>query len=151
MRVIDAVLGHFKRTRRDDPLFGVMSYMGDRLKYWEGKAMFTPTASVVEVFVDGSADDDMERQREFFQRSLREWPSLSEAIGRMLLKGWHEREPKIPVESPWDQFRVSSLSIPKASIEDAEWQISFVTPSDPNHLWTLDMRGRQPLRLIVEG
>jgi hypothetical protein len=42
---------------RDDPIFGPMYYMGDRLRYWECKVVFAPMSSVIEVFVDGSADD----------------------------------------------------------------------------------------------
>jgi hypothetical protein len=128
-----------------------MVYMGDRLKYWEGKARFAPTAIEIEVFVDGTAEDSMERQQEFFQEVVQNWDSLREEIGRMLLDAWRQREPKMPIGSPWDEFRVSSMSIPKTSAENAEWEISFVTPSDPNDLWTVQMKSRKPQQLAVDG
>jgi len=151
MRVVGAILSRLKQARRDDPIFGSMLYMGDGLRYWEGKAAFTPTASTIEVFVDGSADDSMEQQHNFFRRILQEWPTLSETVGRFLREQWHERESGIRVESPWAWFRILSLSIPNADIDDATWELSFVTPSDPNQLWTVDMKGLLPERLIVDG
>lgn len=149
MRLIDAVLGPFKRPRREDALFGSMLYMGDRLKYWEGKAIFTPTSSKIEVFVDGSAEDDMEQQHEFFRQLLREWPGLREEVGKFLLGRARETGHGGPIASLWEEFRVSSLSIPKGSLERSEWEISLARLSDPDHLWTVQMKGREPQGLEV--
>jgi hypothetical protein len=149
MRLVDAICSRLNRPRRDDPIFGSMLYMGDRLKYWEGKATFTPTGSIVEVFVDGFAEDSMEQQHNFFQRLLDVWPNLSKVITRFLLDHWNESEPGKPVESPWASFKISSLSIPKDSIEHANWEISFVT-SDPTRLWTVQMTGLLPQELTVD-
>ena len=150
MRVIDALFGRLKRKRRDDPVFGSMLYMGDRLKYWEGKAVFKPTNANIEVFVDGTLENGMEQQRDFYQQVMREWPILRENIGRVILQRWHERTPKLSDDSLWNLFTVSSISIPRASMEGAQWEISFVTSSDPNHLWTMRMNGRQPQQLSVD-
>ena len=46
----------FKATRREDPMFGSMRYMGGRSLYWEGKATFPDAAENIEVFVEGSAE-----------------------------------------------------------------------------------------------
>jgi len=59
MRIVDTLLARFRGVRRNDPVFGPMRYMGDRLRYWECKVTFAPTSSVVETFVDGSAEDSM--------------------------------------------------------------------------------------------
>ena len=149
MRLVDAILGFFKRLRKEDVVFGSMLYMGDRLKYWEGKAIFTPASSKIEVFVDGSAEDDMEQQHDFFRQLLQEWPMLREEIGKLLLS--HAREPGRggPIASPWEEFRVSSASIPKGSLDRSEWEISLARLSDPNHLWTVQMKGREPQGLEV--
>jgi hypothetical protein len=34
MPVVDPILSRLKQTRRDDPIFGSMLYMGDRLRYF---------------------------------------------------------------------------------------------------------------------
>lgn len=151
MGFIDALLRPFRAMRRKDPWFGTMLYMGGRSGYCEGKATFTPTGSVIEVFVDGLADDDMEQQHEFFQQLVREWPTLRDEIGKILLERWREQEPEHPISSPWEQFQVSSLSIPKAPFETAEWDVSFGASADPNHLWTVSMKGRQPHLLVADG
>jgi hypothetical protein len=143
-------LNYFKPTRRNDPVFGSMLYMGDHRQYWEGKAALVPADSVVDVFVEGSAKDGMEQQHDFFRRLLQEWPELREAIGRVLLGGWHEWEPKTPIESPWDKFSVASVTIPRTSLEYADWEITFETPSHPDRLWTVYMRGRQPQHYTMD-
>jgi hypothetical protein len=136
---------------RDDPIFGPMYYMGDRLRYWECKVVFAPLSSVIEVFVDGSADDIMEIQHRFFEQFLDEWPRISEAIAKILLRTWQERKSGTRAESPWDIFRLSSLSIPSASINDAEWEISFAALPDADHLWSVRMVGREPREVTIDG
>ena len=136
-----------KLTRRDDPIFGSMVYMGDRLKYWEGQILFAPTGSTIEVFVDGPADDGMEEQHIFFQRVIQEWPALSSSIGRFLIEQSYEREPKIRIDS----FRICSLSIPAGSIENADWEVSFDTLPDRDHIWAVHMKGLVPLGFVVDG
>jgi hypothetical protein len=105
---------------RNDSVFGPMRYMGDRLRYWECKVAFAPVSSVIEAFVDGSADDTMELQRKFFEQLLHNWPTVSEALGQILLRKWQERKSNTRAESPWDIFTLSSLSIPSASLDDAK-------------------------------
>src|SRR5262249_1887902 len=119
MRVVEKILGHFKCPRREDPVFGPMLFMGDRLNYWEGMANFPPSGSEIEIFVHGSAEDSMERQHGFFEQVIREWPSLFEEIRPLLFRRWHERRANTgPTSSP-DQFTVSSLTVPDGAIENA--------------------------------
>jgi hypothetical protein len=148
MRLVRGWLDTLKHTRRDDPVFDSMIYMGKRLKYWEGKAFFEPTGAFIEVFVDGLPDDDMGQQHDFFQQVVKEWHSLRKEIGDMLLMEWQKYYPAIPIESPWDLFRLSSISIPKGSIESAEWEMCFTTE---NHLWAVRIKGRQPQQVSVDG
>lgn len=150
MRLVDALFRRFRRIRREDPVFGSMLYMGDRLKYWEGKAKFGPTNSVIEIFVDGSAQDSLGEQRKFFEHVVQEWVGLSEVIGRILLESSRKHEPILQDDSPWDHFKASSLSIPQGPFEDAEWEFSFATPGKTNRLWTVRMKGRQARQVVVD-
>jgi hypothetical protein len=124
--------------------------MGDRAKYWEGKAIFSPIGSVIEVFVNGRSDDGMEQQHEFFQRIVRDWPALRENIGGKLLDKWRERNLKMQIDSPWNIFTLSSMTIPSASMHNAEWEISFANSTDPSSLWTVSMKGGQPQGVSVD-
>jgi len=122
MRLIDSISKLFSPTRREDPTFGQMTYMGDRLKYWEGKALFKPTNVSVEVFVDGSANDDMALQRDVFEQLMNEWSSFGPAIDRLLIERLRDRDPNLRVESACSVFEISSLSVPTESIIDASWE-----------------------------
>lgn len=147
---LKGILGLGKKVSREDPVFGSVFYMGDRLKYWEGKTLFAPTSSTVEVFVDGFANDDMEQQHGFFNRLVQEWPTLSGPIGDLLLKTWSERLPKARLGSPWENFNLSSITIPKGSLDDSEWEMSFSAGSDRAALLTVRMKGRQPQAVVVD-
>jgi hypothetical protein len=115
--------------------------MDDRVKYWEGKAVFTPTKALIDVFVDGSENDNMLQQHEFFRRLSHDWSNISAIIDRFLVERLHDREPSTFVESAWSWFRISSLRIPNASLDRALWEISLTEISDPTRLWTVQMRG----------
>ena len=67
----------FKRVRKDDLVFGSMLYMGDKLQYWEGNTHFAPTGTDFEVFVDGTSDDNLSDQHQFFERVCENWSQWS--------------------------------------------------------------------------
>jgi hypothetical protein len=150
MRLVEALLRKFGPKRRDDPVFGTMRYMGDRLKYWECETRFAPTSSLIEVFVDGSSDDNMEQQKAFFQELLREWPTVAENIGKVLLEEWNKRNPDSRAQSAWELFNLTSLSVPTASIREAHWEISF-SPFEPDLLWTVHLEGTVAREVTIEG
>lgn len=151
MRVVDSILGRFKRIRREDPVFGSMLYMGDHLKYWEGKANFPSSGSLVEVFVDGSADDSFELQHKFFQQLLQDWPTICERTGELLVEEEQKRNPKEAGRSAWEIFEITSLSIPKSLLDSATWEASFTKLSDRDHIWTVQMYGPRPENVRVDG
>lgn len=145
---LDSIFGYFKKTRREDEAFGPMLYMGDRLKYWEGKARLPWANSEIEVFVDGLAQDNMEQQHEFFRQVSHEWPKLREEIEQLLQQAWPQRNAKVKAASVGEQFVVSSMTIPKGDLDSAEWEVSFTAPSD-SHLYTVQMKGRKPLQVAI--
>src|SRR5439155_23081866 len=138
------------KKRRVYPIFGSMLYMGDRLQYWEGKANFSPTSTEIEVFVDGSAEDSMDQQHEFFQTLSAKWASLSEAIGKMLQEASRDWYPNLPAGSIWDHFSVASLDVPRHVLENAEWEITFSSKDDYGRLFTVHMKGTQPQQASVD-
>jgi hypothetical protein len=126
----------FKRVRKDDPVFGSMLYMGDKLQYWEGNAHFAPAARDIEVFVDGTSEDSMDEQRGFYEKVSQNWAQWSVPI---LEKIRGEREPDSK-----DAMHVSSMSIPRSRFaDDSEWEVSFsAEPSGGSY--TVKMRGPKP-------
>lgn len=144
MRPVSNLLELFKRPCKNDPVFGSMRYTGSRTKYWECKIVFPPTSSVIEAFIDGSIEDNMEKQHMFFDQIVRLWPMLEESIGKALLKEWLDENPDMPIESPWNIFRLTSLSIPAEHLSDATWELSFAALKDIDSLWTVRMVGTRP-------
>jgi hypothetical protein len=143
------MLSFFKKTRRQDPIFGSMLYVGDRSKYWEAKVKFAPTGSEIEIFVDGSARDDMKQQHEFFKKLSEEWPSLREQVERILQVKSREMNPKS--QRVENQFRLSSITIPKGSIDSAEWEISFSGAAGEHpFLYSVRMKGREPQLAVAD-
>lgn len=143
-------LRHLKRVRRNDPTFGQMLYMGDKLRYWEGKARLSPSAPEVEVFVDGSADDDMQQQHKFFADFLESWPNIRESVQAMVHRRLSDFCPVEKVECAWNHLTVSCLSVSKGSIHNAGWKISFVTTVDGGGLFTVQMKGLTPQRVLCD-
>jgi hypothetical protein len=148
--MVNSILSRFKRPHRNDPVFGTMKYMGVRANYWEGKAHFPPTGSVIEVFVDGAADDEFQEQHEFFERLIQEWPHINIAIAKALAAERNSRESKLR-DDPGAMFKVSSLSIPKSSLDVAVWEISWIHQLNTTHLWTVRMKGLVPDKIVVDG
>jgi hypothetical protein len=126
----------FKRVRRDDPVFGSMLYMGDKMQYWEGKAHFVPAGTEIEVFVDGTSDDSMDDQHQFFERVSENWSQWSVPILE-----------KVRLQFPPDTkdvVQISSINLPNSRFTDnSEWQVSFSAEPSGN-FYTVHMRGAQP-------
>ncbi|MBI3826709.1 MAG: CPBP family intramembrane metalloprotease [Candidatus Rokubacteria bacterium] len=140
-----------RASQRDDPLFGSIRYMGDRLMYWEGKAPLVPGAAPVDVLIDGTFDDDMAVQHEF-GRSLRErWPDLRETIEQEFEKVRLRHDLDDVEHGPGlGGFTVASVSVPRAALDEADWDVSFHLPSAYRFL-TVRMRGPQPIGMSGSG
>lgn len=151
VQLVNIMSRYLTRTRRQDPLFGEMLYMGDRLKYWEAEAKFPPIAREVELFIDGSRDDDMEQQHEFFRIISEDWLTLSGRIQELFQKVWAIRRAGSGADRLWEQTSVSSISIPKASVDDGLWEISLTTPLDADHVFSVHMKGREPQEIVFDG
>jgi len=125
-----------KKVRRDDPVFGSMLYMGDKLRYWEGRTSFSPTGDAIEVFVDGSSDDTMMQQHGFYKTVCEHWSGWIAEIQRKVQEETH------PATA--EKLIITSISIPNASFADGpQWDVSFEgQPSGRSY--TVNMKGTTP-------
>ena len=90
------------------------------------------------MFVDGSADDSMDDQHQFFERVCESWSQLSHPILEKVRKRNSEAE---------DDIQVSSMNLPRSRFsDDSEWQVSFSAEASGN-FYTVHMRGVQPQRV----
>ena len=142
MGIFSLIARRLMRIRRNDPMFGQMLFMGQRVGYWEGKAKIPDeTSTEIEIFVDGRPDDDFRLQHEFYNQVCAEWPCLQVEIARAIGRDFGQRAEEVK------ELTVTSMSIPKCAIEKAEWDISFVC--DLNFV-TVHMKGREPVQIEVE-
>jgi hypothetical protein len=142
--LLSRIAERFKPVRRQDPIFGSMLYMGDKLGYWEGRTKFPPTNYQIEVFVDGSREDSMERQHLFFEKVCHEWLQLREAIAPQIREAYVQVTMETLTTELWDEFTVTSISIPAADLESTEWTIGLDAKSDDGHSYFVEMQGRVP-------
>lgn len=119
--------------------------MGDEPAYWEGNAWFASNSQEIEVFVDGASDDDFVQQHEFFKNFCEQWPKMHEQVENAL----RAQSPK--AQGGQVRFVVSAVSVPKCSIEDAEWDIFFSTLPASNDAFTVHMKGCFPVGVVRDS
>jgi hypothetical protein len=137
-----------KKLIRDDPVFGRLRYMGDRLKYWEGKTTFAPASMQVEIFVDGDGSSDLAAQRGFYA-AIHEcwdiiWPTIQKAFAERLQKRFEQKRGAI-------HFDVLSLDIPLGCFDKTPWELSAGTGADPGHVYVAQMKGKEITGIRLEG
>lgn len=123
---------NLRRPKKTDQVFGALLDIGEKLRYWEGKAYFEPVGHEIEIFVDGSATDEMDDQHTFFNQLCIRWSQLVPAITAGIAAAG------LPI--PAGSLPVSGLTIPKeSSFDDANWNVSIPAPGGGNY--TVEMRG----------
>jgi len=149
----------FKRLRPpelDDEFFGRLVYMKmpqGRVSYWEAKRVFPPTGREVELFIDAPAPlaTPNETQRNFFLEVAHDYHGILAAIEPLLrseLETWIHK----PIERPFaDEFILTSFSIPVPSEMPPDWEMSFDSVTDPNHLFSVTNRGRVAQNVTIDG
>jgi hypothetical protein len=134
----------FSPLRRAHPHFGPLTYMrmpDEARSYWEGRLSFGPSDTEIEVFVDGGESGPSDSQLACFKEIARRfpelWPQFEERFASFQLE-WI-RKPAAAAYS--ELYTVTSMSIPRALTADMEWEISFDSQQDKEHLYTIEMRG----------
>jgi hypothetical protein len=129
-----------KGTRRNDPVFGSMLYMGDRLKYWEGKARFAPeSGKEIEVFVDAGETEDLERQYLFYEEVVGAWEKLLGKIRSAIAK---------KVGSTREMV-LASVHVARAPLNTAEWELTF-SLRGADEFATVRMKGEEPIDVALD-
>lgn len=138
------IAAKFHPTFRQDPIFGSMRFMGEKLGYWEAKGLFPPTGASVEFFVDGTEDDSFEIQHEFMEFITTEWKTIASAIAPKLKEIWETVNQKAMSQEIWKEFVLNSISVPESTTPQAEWNLSFLSRSNEGLSFWVEMKGREP-------
>ncbi len=156
MGIITNLLKKLRPPEVEDEFFGRLVYMKmpkGRISYWEAKKVFSPAGREIELFIDAPAPGELpgELQRQFFLTAERNHDKILSAV-EALLRPWFEEWTRKSLTLPFGtEFTMTSFSIPNAPIYEAEWEISFESQTDPNHLFTVALRGETATGVSIDG
>ncbi len=144
--VLKNFLRLFKPLRRQDAVFGSMLYM-QGMDYWETKTYFAPLQSTIEIFVDGSEDDDLAIQQQFFQEISANWNLVIEHARNAVRKAL-KNDPDLVVDDDIERL-TPSFSVPKSKFADAEWTLTLSNEYE-TFLAEISMKGVNALEAHLE-
>jgi hypothetical protein len=156
MSIITSLLKKFRPLVIEDQFFGSLTYMKmpkGHVSYWEATRHFSPTNREVELFIDAPAPEQppSELQRQFFssvEYRFKEILTSAEAILRSQFEEWCRQ----PLGQPFDvEFTTASFSVPTLPLEQANWEISFVSQTDENHLFSVAFSGLSANGVTIDG
>ena len=156
MQLIRTLLDLVRPPKLDDPFFGRLVYMkmrDPRLSYWEATRVFAPTGREIDLFIRAPAPlaAPNEAQRSFYQDVADGYPDIFAAIEpklRLEVEEWLGRK----VEGSLDgELSLTSFSVPVPSAILPSWEMSFASTTDPDHLFTATLRGREVQQVTIDG
>jgi hypothetical protein len=122
-----------------------------RISYWEGQKPLR--TSDVELFIDAPTPEapPSPLQQQFFMQVEGSLERLFEEANRILrprFEDWTKRPLNVRFD---EEFILTSFSIPNTALSDAEWEASFESKSDPNHLFTVTFKGSEATDSTIDG
>jgi len=93
----------------------------------------------------------VELQRQFFAAVERNYGKILIAITSVLrpqFEEWTRKPLAVPFAS---EFTMTSFSIPHAPLDAAQWDMSFESQSDANHLFTVTLLGEVATGVTIDG
>ena len=141
--------------RMHDAFFGELTFMTPprgSSGYWEGGGTFEPTGEEIEYFIDGDENGPGESQRDAYIQIQAHYAELLQAIEPALRDAYSSWFPNAPTDEILSRFTLTSLSVPLAFSNAMEWDLSFDSLDDSEHLFTVTMRGLAPVgEVAIDG
>lgn len=156
MSFLARLLKKFRPLELEDSFFEHVTYMkmpSGRTSFWEARRLFIPTGREIELFIDAPAPEQLpnEMQREFYSSVAAGFNQLS-AAAESILRPKFEEWSRQPLLYPFDvEFTLASFSIPCASLDAADWEMSFESKTDQNHLFSVAFAGRTAIAVSILG
>jgi hypothetical protein len=114
-------------------------------RFWEGRALFTPTGTHIEVLIDGDVSGPTDQQREFYDDIEKQyeswWPPVLRALKR--------EAAQLGVEGQRVVFVAISIGRPDGARVIREWELSYETTPKSWH-FTVRMREWLPVAVVAE-
>ena len=132
----------------EDKVFGTLrleTYGKNRPTSWLTEHLFFgPTGREISCSIDAGPDGPTEEQQAFFQKIEQNCYSLRGALIPVLEDEFRNWKPDFKIQDFDAEFWLVGLSIPELGKQTVEWEWSFETVHDDNHMLTIHMHGNIP-------
>lgn len=152
--MLDKLIRMFAPTRATDPFFGQLTLMRiarGKPSYWEGEKRFGPLDASAMLFIDTARDGGLPttEQRDFFRWVEKNFDEICIILEQAFRDdSWTSRVMQGEFR---EEFTLSSFSIPLQSSPEEEWEMSFESATDPEHLFTATLKGLHVQRIAIDG
>ncbi|GAA4347405.1 hypothetical protein GCM10023185_02500 [Hymenobacter saemangeumensis] len=132
----------------EDKVFGTLrqkTYGKNRQTSWRTESLcFEPTSRNVSCAIDAGPDGPTEKQQAFFQKIEQDYLTLRSALIPVLEDEFQNWKPDFKIQDFATEFWLVGLSIPELGASPVEWEWSFETVHDENHMLTISMIDSTP-------
>jgi hypothetical protein len=154
MSLFGKLFGGLLPKRRDDPLFGRMTWFPiakhPERNYWEGACTFAPANDVVEFIVDADEEGPSDLQRARVSELEVRWSSIEARVVTMLTA----RSKEIlggPLDVPFARkFKLGLISIPRLPASPTAWDITY-EDRETGELLEVEMKDDEPVLISFGG
>ena len=137
MGLIEFLFG--KNKTIEDDFFGTMTFLGNEKKsspknYFECYRFFKPSKDNIEIGIEGDIIGPTQIQKDFFLKIEHNYHQFSIVIAPTIEKRYKEWQPNFKIKDFNKEFKPTYLSIPRCERSPVEWEISFESDLDLNHI-----------------
>lgn len=151
------IFDFFKKPQKlQDDTFGMLTYMeiknNPSSNYFEGRRLFFPTSTEVEVFITADPEGPTMKQKEFYKRIESLYDELTEVKAKPVIeKEFQNWKADFKINDFKKEFKLVALSIPNLKAKELTWDMSFETTHDENHHITVNFKDYEVSDVLIDG
>jgi hypothetical protein len=119
--------------------------------YFECERYFKPIGEKIGLSVTGGLSGPTQEQKSFFNQIEADYFSLAPGWATLIEQRFSAWMPTPVIKDFTKEFKPSYLSIPTCEEQPVEWEITFDTVHDLNHIVTVGMLDYEPQYVQVDG
>ena len=153
MGILDFILK--KKNSIHDEFFGKMVFVEFKKKpsnnYFECRRHFKPTNELIEIGIKGNKTGPTKIQKDFFLNIESNFNIITASIQPMLESEFQNWKEDFKIIDFKHEFKAKYLQLPSCKNEPKEWEISFETAHDLNHIFTVTMNDFKATDISIDG
>jgi hypothetical protein len=132
-------------------LFGKSVKRNSAKDYFECERYFSPSGEQIGLSVTGELSVLTRRQEDFIGQVEKEYPLIVGAVIPAIEDEFQNWKPDFKIGDFKREFKLVHLAIPTCEQQPVEWEMSFETIHDLNHVVVVSMLDLQLLHIHVDG